>query len=72
LLSIDVHGLKIQGRVHEVFEKNLRGVYREVVKILGVGYTFLGFIAFLLKMLCENLGVRVHFYSPSPCVQQWY
>jgi hypothetical protein len=48
LLSIDVHGLKIQGRAHEVFEKNLRGVYREVVKILGVGYTFLGFIAFLL------------------------
>jgi hypothetical protein len=48
LLSIDVHGLKIQGRVHEVFEKNLRGGYREVVKILGVGYTFLGFIAFLL------------------------
>jgi hypothetical protein len=41
ILSIDAHGLKIQGRVHKVFAKSLEGRYVGAVIILDAGYTFI-------------------------------
>jgi hypothetical protein len=74
-LSIDAHGLKIQGEGPWGFCQILGGrVYRGLWKLWGEGTPFWCFIAFLLTSLAKISEGGYNFippHPPPPCVYQW-